>query len=60
VRGTSEAVTLSSVDGRVAVGNAASFPLRLDQPDHQLELTGEVRGAGGVPREITRSLTLSY
>lgn len=60
VRGVSEDIQLSSVAGRVVVGSTATIPLRLDQPDAPLEFSGEVKGPGGVPREITRTVNVSY
>ncbi|OLV18460.1 hypothetical protein [Deinococcus marmoris] len=60
VRAVHEDIRLSSVGGKVTVGDSATVPLRQDQPDTVLDFSGEVRGAGGVPREVSRSVTLSY
>ncbi|EYB66503.1 hypothetical protein DEIPH_ctg103orf0027 [Deinococcus phoenicis] len=60
VRGTHEDVRLSSVGGRVVVDNTAALPLRPQEPDVALEFSGEVRGPGGVPREITRTVNVAF
>lgn len=60
VRGLHEDVRLSSVGGRVVVGDQANVPLRPEEPDVPLEFSGEVRGPGGVPREVTRTVNVSY
>lgn len=60
VRGLHEDVRLSSVGGRVVAGDTATLPLRPEEPDIPLEFSGEVRGPGGVPREITRTINVAY
>jgi hypothetical protein len=60
VRGTHEDVRLSSVGGRVVADNTAALPLRPGEPDVALEFSGEVRGPGGVPRTITRTVNIAY
>lgn len=60
VRGVHEDIRLSSVGGKVVVGDSATVTMRPDQPDTVLDFSGEIRGAGGVPREVSRSVTLSY
>ena len=60
VRGMHEDVRLSSVGGRVVVGDSATVPLRPEEPDVALEFSGEVRGPGGVPRDITRTVNVAY
>ncbi|ACO47741.1 hypothetical protein Deide_2p00760 (plasmid) [Deinococcus deserti VCD115] len=60
VRGVHEDVRLSSVAGRVVVGDTATVSLRPEEPDIPLEFSGEVRGPGGVPREITRTVNVAF
>lgn len=60
VRGLHEDVRLSSVGGRVVAGDSATLPLRPEEPDIPLEFSGEVRGPGGVPREITRTVNVAF
>ncbi|MCD0174987.1 hypothetical protein IHN32_03355 [Deinococcus sp. 14RED07] len=59
VRGVHDDIRLSSVGGRVVAGDSATVTLRPETPDAPLEFTGEVRGPGGVPKEITRSVVMS-
>lgn len=59
VRSVNEDVRLSSVGGRVVAGDTATLSLKPEAPDATLEFTGEVRGAGGVPKDITRSVTVA-
>ncbi|WP_420596738.1 hypothetical protein [Deinococcus sp.] len=59
VRSVHEDVRLSSIGGQVVVGDQSTFALRPDQPDTVLEFSGEVRGGGGVPKNITKTLTVS-
>ena len=60
VRGTSETVRLASVAGRVLSDNLATLRLQPENPDQPLEFSGEVRGSGGVPRTIQKTLPLSF
>ena len=60
VRGTSETVRLVSVAGRVLSDNSATLRLQPENPDQPLEFSGEVRGSGGVPRTIQKTLPLSF
>lgn len=60
VRGASENVRLVSVAGRVLSDNAATLRLQPENPDQPLEFTGEVRGTGGVPRTIQKTVPLSF
>lgn len=61
VRGTHDDLKLSSVGGRVAVGEQALVSLRPEQPDVVVEFSGEVRTPGSsVPKDITRSVLISY
>lgn len=60
VRSLHEDVRLNSVGGRVVVGDMATLPLKPEEPDMPLEFSGEVRGPGGVPREVTRTVNVSY
>ncbi|MGM9321993.1 hypothetical protein [Deinococcus aquaticus] len=59
VRGMHDEIRLSSAAGRVVAGDSATVTLRPEMPDAPLEFTGEVRGPGGVPKEITRSVVMS-
>ncbi|MFC6804025.1 hypothetical protein ACFQDE_21680 [Deinococcus caeni] len=59
MRGVHDDIRLSSVGGRVVAGDSATVTLRPETPDAPLEFTGEVRGPGGVPKEITRSVVMS-
>ena len=59
VRSVHETIRLSSIGGQVVVGDSAAVALRPDQPDSVLELSGEVRGSGGVPKEINKTVTIS-
>ncbi len=60
VRGTSENVRLVSVAGRVLSDSLATLRLQPANPDQPLEFSGEVRGSGGVPRTIQKTLPLSF
>ena len=60
VRGTSENVRLVSVAGRVLSDSLATLRLQPENPDQPLEFSGEVRGSGGVPRTIQKTLPLSF
>lgn len=60
VRGTSENVRLASVAGRVLSDNLATLRLQPAQPDQPLEFSGEVRGSGGVPRTVQKTVPLSF
>lgn len=60
VRGTHEDVRLSRVGDQVVADNTAALPLRPEEPDVALEFSGEVRGPGGVPRTITRTVNIAY
>ena len=60
VRGTSEAVRLASVAGRVLSDNTATLRLQPENPDQPLEFSGEVRGSGGVPRPVQKTVPLSF
>ncbi|UQN09016.1 hypothetical protein [Deinococcus sp. QL22] len=59
VRGVHDDLRLSSVAGRVVAGDFALLTLRAEQPDWPLEFNGEVRGPSGVPRDITRTVSVS-
>ncbi|PTA68625.1 hypothetical protein C8263_07295 [Deinococcus arcticus] len=60
VRGVHDDVKLNSVSGRVVASDSATLPLRLDEPDMPLEFSGEVSGAGGVPRTINKTVNVSF
>ncbi|WP_424950573.1 hypothetical protein [Deinococcus sp.] len=60
VRGTSEAVRLVSIAGRVLSDNSATLRLQPENPDQPLEFAGEVRGSGGVPRTVQKTVPLSF
>ncbi len=60
VRGTSETVRLASVAGRVLSDNLATLRLQPENPDQPLEFSGEVRGSGGVPRPVQKTVSLSF
>lgn len=60
VRALHDDIKLASVGERVSVGDSALIPLSLSAPDVPLEFRGEVRGTGGVPKEISKTVTVSY
>ena len=60
VRGAGENVRLVSVAGRVLSDNVATLRLQPERPDQPLEFAGEVRGPGGVPRTIQKTVPLSF
>lgn len=60
VRALHDDIKLTSVGDRVSVSDSAVIPLSLSAPDVPLEFRGEVRGSGGVPKEISKTVTVSY
>ncbi|GGL18865.1 hypothetical protein [Deinococcus radiotolerans] len=59
VRSVNDDIRLSSAGGRVVAADTATVTLRPETPDATLEFTGEVRGPGGVPKDITRSVSMT-
>ena len=58
VRGLSEDFELKEINGAVVTG-PTTLKLRPEVPEYTLEFAGEVRGASGVPRAITKNVTLT-